>query len=173
MAKKKEQAAGGGQEEGKSGKELKIMSVQVVTPESVTRNPRQMSLLYIIDKLGPTHEKTLHHLVSMIQEELRVDLGYEFKKVGSTPYSTQLKSDVVALLYVGFIEAEPGLYRKLRATSTGKDALERATPPAGLVDALKSNFEMLRNKTSILDGELDLEIRKRVGGLAGRRRSYF
>lgn len=172
MAKKKEKS--GGQQEGKGTKDLKIISVQVVTPEAVMRNPRQMALLYIIDRLGPTHEKTLQHIAYVIQEELNVSLGYDFRKVGNTPYSPQLKSDLVSLLYVGFVENEPGLYRKLRTTSSGKDALEKAAPPAGLVEAINSNFEMLRNKASILDSELDLEIRKRMKGLRGsRRRSFF
>ncbi|MEB3806193.1 MAG: hypothetical protein GSR73_01575 [Desulfurococcales archaeon] len=171
MAKKKEKT--GGQQESKGQKELKIISVQVVTPEAVMKNPRQIGLLYIIDKLGPTHEKTLQHIVYLIQEELDIGLGYDFRKVGDTPYSPQLKSDLVALLYVGFIETEPGLYRKLRTTSSGKDALEKAQPPAGLVEAIQSNFEKLRNKASILDSELDLEIRKRMRGLGARRRRYF
>lgn len=171
MAKKKDK--GGGQQEGKGTKELKIVSVQVVTPDAVMKNPRQMGLLYIIDRLGPTHEKTLQHITYIIQEELNAGLGYDFRKVGNTPYSPQLKSDLVALLYVGFVETEPGLFRKLRTTSSGKDALEKVAPPAGLVETINSNFELLRNKASILDSELDLEIRKRMRGLVGRRRSFF
>ncbi len=172
MAKKKKEA--GGQQEGKGGKELKIISVQVVTPEAVMRNPRQMGLLYIIDRLGPTHEKTLQHIVYMIQEELGVNLGYDFRKVGNTPYSPTLKTDIVALLYVGFIETEPGIYRKLRTTGAGKDALEAQGPPAGLVETINSNFEALRNKASILDSELDLEIRKRFRFMQRpRRRPLF
>lgn len=170
MAKKKDK---GEKKEGKGTKELKIVSVQVVTPEAVMKNPRQMGLLYIIDRLGPTHEKTLQHIAYIIQKELNVDLGYDFKQVGNTPYSPKLKSDLVALLYVGFAETEPGLYRKLRTTSSGKDALEKVSPPAGLVETINSNFEMLRNKSSILDSELDLEIRKRTRRLSGRRRSFF
>jgi len=171
MAKKKKEASSG--QEGKGGKELKIISVQVVTPEQVAKNQRQMSLLYIIDKLGPTHEKTLQHIVYMLQEEFNVDLGYEFRKVGNTPYSPLLKSDLTALLYVGFVETEPSLYRKLRTTSQGKDKLEKNPPPPGLVEAVKNNFEALRNKASILDSELDLEIKKRMRETTRRRRSFF
>ncbi len=171
MAKKKRDSGGG--QEGKGGKELKIISVQVVTPDQVVKNPRQMGLLYIIDRLGPTHEKTLQHIVYIIQEDYNVDLGYQFRKIGNTPYSPQLKADLTALLYVGFVETEPSLYRKLRTTSSGKDALEKNSPPPGLVEAIKNNFEALRNKASILDSELDLEIRKRMRETARRRRSLF
>ncbi len=170
VAKKKKE---GGQQEGKGGKELKIISVQVVTPEQVKKNPRQLGLLYIIDRLGPTHEKTLQNIVYIIQEELGVDLGYEFRKIGNTPYSPQLKSDITSLLYVGFIETEPSLYRKIRSTSSGKDALESSQPPPGLIEAIKNNFEILRNKASILDSELDLEIRKRMKMTSRRRRSFI
>ena len=169
MAKKKKET--GGQQEGKS-KDIKIISIQVVRPEDVLRNPRQLGLLYIIDRLGPTHEKTLQHLVFTIQDEYGMDLGYEFRKVGNTPYSPQLKSDIVALLYVGFIETEPGIYRKLRTTSQGKDALEKQPPPAGVVEVVNKNFEALRNKASIIDSELDLEIRRKYRTIQRARRRF-
>jgi len=170
MAKKKKDA--GGQQEGKGSKDVKLVSVQVVKPEDVLRNPRQMALLYIIDRLGPTHEKTLQQLVYTIQDEYGLDLGYEFRKVGNIPYSQQLKTDIVALLYVGFVETEPKPYRKLRTTSQGKDALDKQGPPPGLVDVLNKNFEALRNKASILDSELDLEIRRKYRGLGQSRRRF-
>lgn len=172
MAKKKKEKAEGGQE-GKGTKELKIISVSVVRPEQVVRNPRQMGLLYIIDKLGPTHERTLQHIVYELQTEYGVDFGYDFRKIGNTPYSPQLKTDIVQLLYVGFIETEPSLYRKLRTTSTGKDALEKHGAPPKVVETLNANFEALRNKTSMLDEQLDLEIRKRMQLSRPRRRFPF
>ncbi len=44
------------------------------------------------------------------------DMGYQFFKVGQDPYSPALKSDVVALLYVGLLESEPR-YKKLVVSS--------------------------------------------------------
>ncbi len=172
MAKKKKKEGGEKQQEGKGTKDLKIVSVSVVKPEQVIRNPRQMALLFVIDKLGPTHEKTLQHILYDLQEEYGVDLGYDFKKIGNTPYSPILKNDIVQLLYVGFIETEPNLYRKLRTTNTGKDVLEKHTPPAKVVEVVNANFEALRNKASMLDSQLDLEIRRRMQLQMQRRRRF-
>jgi hypothetical protein len=171
LAKKKKVAQASGESGGKGTKELKIITVQVVTKDKVLENPRQMALLYIIDKFGPLHERTLHHLVKDIQD-LGFDLGYKFNVIGGTPYSQELKSDLVALLYVGFAETEPSMYRKLRVTSEGKGALEKKAPPQGLADIIEKNFERLRNKASLLDGQLDHEIRMRLRELSRRRSSF-
>ncbi len=149
----------GGKDE-KSGKELKIITVQVITPEKVLENERQMSLLYIIDKLGPLHEKTLFHILKELKDEHNIDLGYNIRKVGTVPYSPEVKNDLVALLYVGFVETEPNMYRKLRITSKGKDALDKKKPPAGIIEALEKHYESLRNKASMLDSMQDAEIRR-------------
>ena len=171
MAKKKREEGKG--EEGKGGKELKIITFQAITRDKVLSNDRQVAILYLVDKFGPIHEKTLMDLVKNLQE-LGYDLGYSFTMVGRYPYSPDLKNDLTALMYVGFVETEPGMYRKLRTTSDGKDALEKAKVPQGLVDAVNKHFEELRNKASIIDGELDLEIRKRFRELKRpRRRGLF
>ncbi len=170
MAKKKREE--GKADEGK-GKELKIVTIHVITRDKVLANERQVALLYLIDKFGPLHEKTLMDLVKNIQE-LGFDMGYQFTVIGRYPYSPELKNDLTALMYVGFVETEPGMYRKLRTTSDGKDALEKARVPQGLVEAVNKNFEDLRNKTSMIDDELDLEIRKRFRELKRpRRRGLF
>jgi len=162
-----------GKDEGKSGKELKIITFQVVTRDKVLSNERQVSILYLIDRFGPMHEKTLMDLVKGIQE-LGYDLGYNFTTVGRYPYSPELRSDITALMYVGFVEAGTGLYRKLRTTSDGKDALDKANVPKGLINAVDKHFEELRNKASIIDDELDLEIRRRFNLLKRpRRRGIF
>ncbi|MEB3816385.1 MAG: hypothetical protein LRS46_00370 [Desulfurococcales archaeon] len=167
MPKKKQER--GGEGEGKASKDLKIITVQVVTRDRVIKNPRQMSLLYLIDKLGPIHEKTLQHVVHRVQE-LGADLGYkDFSVVGGVPYSPTLKSDVVALLYVGFIETEPTMYRKLRVTGDGKEALEKYYKPLPeLEEVLSNNFEEIRNMASLIDNQVDLQVRRR--GLVERRR---
>ncbi|MEB3787646.1 MAG: hypothetical protein GSR78_02690 [Desulfurococcales archaeon] len=171
MAKKKKEEAKSGGEKG--GKELKIVTYHVITRDKVVANERQMSLLYIIDRFGPLHEKTLMELAQAIQE-MGYELGYTFKQVGGSPFSPELKNDLIALMYVGFVETEPNLYRKLKTTSDGKDALEKATIPQGLVDVINKNFEKLRNKASIRDQELDLEIRKRLEVVRRpRRRGFF
>ena len=165
MAKKKKEA---GEEKG-AGKELKIITVQVVTPEKVMQNDRQMALLYLIDKIGPVHEKTLHHIISMLKEEYGLDLGYQIRKIGRIPYSPDLKTDVLALLYVGFIEREPTIYKRLRTTAKGKDALEQRKPPAGIVTVLEKNYEPIKNKASMLDSIENAEIRK-IRRLTERKR---
>ncbi len=160
MARKKQER--GGEAEGKGGKELKIITVQVVTREKVLSNPRQMGLLYIIDKFGPMHERTLQHLIYKVQE-LGYDMGYrDFSVVGEVPYSPTLKSDIVALLYVGFIETEPTMYRKLRVTGDGREALEKYDVPQGLADTISTHFEELRNLASIIDNQVDLQVRRRM-----------
>ncbi len=172
MAKKKEKTGGGEKE--KAGKELKIVTVHVITPDKVLSNERQMSLLYIIDKLGPIHEKTLQHIVYELKNDYGVDLGYNMRKIGSVPYSPELKSDIVALLYVGFIETEPNMYRKIRITSKGKDALETKKPPAGVVSAIEKNYEAIKNRASMLDSMQDAEIRRLMRTMQKpRRRPLF
>ncbi|MEB3773368.1 MAG: hypothetical protein GSR86_00375, partial [Desulfurococcales archaeon] len=153
--------------------ELKIITYHVVTRDKVMANERQVSILYLVDRFGPLHEKTLMDLVKNIQD-LGYDLGYKFTMIGKYPYSPELRNDLTALMYVGFVETEPGMFRKLRTTSDGKDALEKANVPPGLVEVVNKNFETLRNTASIIDGELDLEIRKRFSALKRpRRRGIF
>ncbi len=170
MAKKKREDSK--QQESKGSKELKITTIHVVTPDKVLSNERQVSLLYLIDKFGPLHEKTIMKLVYMLNEK-GYNLGYNFRLVGDSPYSPELKNDLVALLYVGFIEAETTLYRKLRTTGEGKDALAKANVPKGLIDVINKNFEEFRNTASMVDSELDLQIRNRFRELqrGGRRRA--
>jgi uncharacterized protein YwgA len=159
VARKRQEKVG--ESESKTGKELKIITVQVVTRDRVLKNDRQMALLYIIDKFGPLHERTLQHLIHKIQE-LGYDLGYkDFSVVGEVPYSPTLKSDIVALLYVGFVETEPSVYRKLRVTSDGKEALEKKyRVPEDLEKIVSENFEELRNLASLIDNQVDLQVRR-------------
>jgi hypothetical protein len=166
VAKKRKEA---GEEKG-AGKELKIVSVQVITPEKVMENDRQMALLYLIDKIGPVHEKTLHHIISTLKEEYGTDLGYQIRKIGKTPYSPNLRSDIIALLYVGFIEKEPTIYKRLRTTAKGKDALEQRKPPAIIVNVLEKNYEPIKNKASMLDSIENAEIRRLRRTLEEKRR---
>jgi len=172
MARKKKGSQESGEAGGKGSKELKIITVQIIAKDKVMENSRQMSLLYLIDRFGPLHEKTLHYLVKDIQD-LGFDMKYKFNVVGGVPFSQELKSDLVALLYVGFIETKPNMYRKIRVTNEGKDALEKKKVPLALVEVVDKNFERLRNRTSLLDGQLDHEIRMRMRELSRKRRSLF
>lgn len=171
MAKKKASQDSGGSS-GKGTKELKIVTIQAVTRDKVVTNKRQMGLLYIIDRLGPIHERTLQQIAYDLQQE-GASLGYNFSVVGGTPYSPELKSDLVALMYVGFVETEPRMYRRIRITGDGKEALEKHNPPAGVVEILEKNFENLRNKASLLDSQINLEIRRKLENMRRPRRSLF
>ncbi len=154
--------------EGGKSKELKIVSVQVITREKVVGNPRQMALLYLIDRLGPIYEKTLQHLAYEIQQK-GAQLGYNFKVVAGVPYSPEFKNDLIALSYVGFIEFNPS--KKLQTTSEGKDALEKHGAPKGVVEVVEKYFDEIRNQASMLDWKVEEGIRslKRLRGQGGRR----
>lgn len=171
MAKKKG-SQDTGSSSGKGSKELKIITIQAVTRDKVTSNPRQMGLLYVIDKLGPIHERTLQQIVHEIQQE-GAGLGYSFSQIGGAPYSPELKSDLVALMYVGFVETEPRIFRRLRSTGDGKEALEKHPPPRSVTEALEKDFENLRNKASLLDSQINLEIRKKMEGMRRPRRRLY
>lgn len=155
----------------KGSKELKIVTIQVVTRDKVLKNPRQMGLLYIIDAFGPLFERTLQEIAYDLQQA-GADFGYDFKVVGGAPYSPMLKSDLSALLYVGFVETNPRLLRRLQVTNDGKDALENHGPPAGVVTVVKQRFEELRNKAAIIDRQVELEVRRRVRETARPRRRF-
>lgn len=167
MAKKKKKE---GAEEKGGGKELKIVTIPAVREEEVLRSDRAMSLLYLIDKIGPVHEKTLHHIIAMLKEEYGADLGYTIRKIGTRPYSPELKTDVTMLLYVGFVEKEPGIYKRLRITGKGKDVLEKRKPPAVVINVLEAHFEPIKNKASMLDSAENAEIRRLRRMMERRRR---
>jgi len=158
VPKKEEQKGQAKQETGKT-KELKIVTVHVVTRDKVVKNPRQMALLYIIDSLGPMHERTLHDIVKHIQD-LGADLGYEFKSLGVGLHSMDLKSDLIALTYVGFAEVDP-VRRKVRSTGEGKEALEKYGAPPGVVRVVEENRDNLRNLVALFDSQVDMQLRRK------------
>jgi hypothetical protein len=154
-------------EKASTTKELRIAPVQVVTKDKVMQNQKLMSLVYLVSRLGPLHERTLHMVVNEVQTK-GFDMGYRFSKIGEDPYSPSLKNDIVALLYVGFLEAEPR-YKKLAVSSAGKEALEKAGVPKGLQDVVEGSVQELKAKGSMMDARIDVEIKKGIGG--GRRPS--
>lgn len=159
MPKKEEQKGQAKQETGRS-KELKIVTVHVVTRDKVVKNQRQMSLLYIIDSLGPMHERTLHDIVKHIQD-LGGELGYEFKSLGVGLHSPDLKNDLIALTYVGFVEIDP-VRRKIRSTGEGKEALDRYGAPPGLVKIVEENKVNLKNLVALFDSHVDMQLRRKT-----------
>ncbi len=144
-----------------SAKELRITPTQVITKEKVLQNARLMGLVYLVSRLGPIHERTLHMVVSEVQAK-GFDMGYQFFKVGQDPYSPALKSDVVALLYVGLLESEPR-YKKLVISSAGKEPLRSRGPRAQ--DLVEASIKELKAKSSMMDARIDAEMR---GGLSRR-----
>lgn len=156
---KKEEQKGGKQEATTKTKELKISAVQVVTREAVLKNQRQMSLLYIIDALGPMHERTVHEVVKRIQE-MGAGMNYNFVKLGEDFHSPELKNDLISLTYVGFLETDIER-RKIRTTGDGKEALEKHGAPQGIVKLIEENKDVLKNAVILSDSKIDLEIRKR------------
>jgi len=135
-------------------KELKIEMRRVIAPEQVLKNRRQMQLLQIINEYGDISEKGLAYLLSELKG-LGLDVGYSFAKIGGVPASKDLKDDVMALLYVGFLEVV-GKSKKLRITASGKEALEKAAP-VGLPANLKELIEKVRAKVAAVDAEVELQ----------------
>jgi len=170
LAKKKRE----GKVDSEAGKtkDLKIITVQVVTRDRVVKNPRQMGLLYIIDKLGPIHEKTLQIVTHEIQKR-GAQLGYNFTVVAGVPYSPEFRNDLVALTYVGFVEVNPRKNRKLQTTSDGKEALEKHGAPKSVVEVIEKYFEELRNLAMLKDAEVDLTLKRRMGEERQRRPPFL
>jgi hypothetical protein len=147
-------------------KELKIVSTQVITKDRVFQNPKFMSLLYLISKLGAVHERTLQIVIHDLQGK-GADFGYQFNLLGNDPYSPVLKNDIVALLYTGLAEAEPR-YRKIRLTGDGKEALEKIGIQKNYQDLIDKNLNEIKSKASMIDAEIDFELRK-SSKLSGKR----
>lgn len=139
-------------------KDIKVVATQVITKDRVIQNPKLLSLLYLISQLGMVHERTLQIVVAELKNK-GVDLGYQFSQLGNDPYSAALKNDIVALLYTGLAEAEPR-YRKIRVTGDGKEVLEKADSIKPFQDSLNKILNEIKNKASMVDAEIDFEIRK-------------
>ncbi|GBF09086.1 hypothetical protein apy_08110 [Aeropyrum pernix] len=167
MARKRRESKKEG-EGGEKSKDLKIISVEVVTRDKVVKNPRQMALLYLIDRLGPIHERTLQMIAHELQQR-GAQLGYEFKIVAGVPYSPEFKNDLIALAYVGFVEVNPRRNRRLQTTNDGKEALEKHGAPKGVVEVLEKHYEEIRNIASLEDWKVDEHL-KTIKQLKGARR---
>lgn len=155
-------------------KELKIVTKHVVTIDDVARDPRKLKLLYLINALEEISEKALQYLIYWLKKEKQLDLGYEFLVIGNVPSSKELKTDIVALLYVGALETNPR-NKKLRVTSVGKELLERT-----ITDNMKPEFDRvvaaakeLEARVKSIDAEIELTIRMLRQSMGRRRRRRF
>ena len=143
----------------KKGKEIKFETRHVITPEQVTKNERLMKLLYIVNTYGDISEKALHYMIYELKE-IGIDLGYQFFKIGNVITSKQLKDDIVALLYVDFVETV-GRAKKFRVTGMGKEALEKASFSEEFIEKVKKKVEEIRPKIATIDAEVELSQRGR------------
>uniref|UniRef100_A0A7J3ZLG8 Uncharacterized protein n=1 Tax=Fervidicoccus fontis TaxID=683846 RepID=A0A7J3ZLG8_9CREN len=134
-------------------KELKLEVRHVITPEQVMKNERQARLLQVIQAYGDISEKGLIHLVYELKEH-GIELGYTFSRIGNVITSKQLKDDILALLYVGFVETV-GRAKKLRLTSMGQEALQKLETPAP--EEIKKGIEKVRAKIAAIDAEIELQ----------------
>ncbi len=155
-------------------KELKIITRHVVTIDDVAKDPRKLKLLYLVNALEEISEKALQYLIYWLKTEKQLDLGYEFLVIGNVPSSKELKSDIVALLYVGALETNPR-NKKLRVTSVGKELLEKT-----VTDNMKPEFDRvvaaakeLEAKVKSIDAEVELTIKMLRQSMRRRRRRRF
>ncbi len=155
-------------------KELKIITKHVVTIDDVAKDPRKLKLLYLINALEEISEKALQYLVYWLKTEKQLDLGYEFLVIGNVPSSKELKTDIVALLYVGALETNPR-NKKLRVTSVGKELLEKT-----VTENMKPEFDRvvaaakeLEAKVKSIDAEVELTIKMLRQSMRRRRRRRF
>ncbi|MCE4615311.1 MAG: hypothetical protein F7B60_07285 [Desulfurococcales archaeon] len=153
----------------KGTKDFKLVTFKVITLDQVLKNERLMNLLYLLSKFKELNEKTIYHLVHEVQEK-GLNLGYNFFVVGGHPNSKQLKDDLVALMYVDLVEAEPRT-KKVKLTGHGLDIIESYTKELSLdKKSLTDNIlEEIKKKIMVLDNEVDLEMTLRKNRRRGRR----
>ncbi len=143
---------------GGTKKELVIVTRPVVTPQEVERDERKKKLLLVLKAMedqGGIYERSLVNLVYWLKTEKDLDLGYNFFLVGNVPTSKELHEDIMALLYVGYIETDPRT-RKLRLTNDGKEFLEKKWFDEALYKKIKAAVDELRPKIAALDAQIEL-----------------
>ncbi|MEB3756753.1 MAG: hypothetical protein GSR79_07860 [Desulfurococcales archaeon] len=153
----------------KGTKDFKLVTFKVITIDQVLKNERLMGLLYLLSKFKELNEKTIYHLVHEVQEK-GYNLDYSFFIVGGHPNSKQLKDDLVALMYVDLIEAEPRT-KKVKLTGQGLDVIEKHAKemPADKRSLIGNIIDEIKKKIMILDNEVDLEMTLRKNRRRGRR----
>jgi len=141
-------------------KEVKIVTKHVVTPSDIEKNPRLITLLYIISLArNGISEKALVNLLYLMRES-GVNLGYNFIVLGNTPTSKDLLGDLTLLKYAGLVEVSEN--KKLLITSLGKELLSKTLALLGDQEsAIKKLYETLYPKVAPIDVEIDLKSRSR------------
>jgi len=141
-------------------KEVKIVTKHVVTPSDIEKNPRLITLLYIISLArNGISEKALVNLLYSMRES-GVNLGYNFIVLGNTPTSKDLLGDLTLLKYAGLVEVSEN--KKLLITSLGKELLSKTLALLGDQEsAIKKLYETLYPKVAPIDVEIDLKSRSR------------
>ncbi len=141
-------------------KEVKIITKHVVTPSDIEKNPRLVTLLYVMSlaKNGIS-EKALVNLIYLMRES-GVNLGYNFTVLGNMPTSRDLLGDLTLLKYAGLVEVSEN--KKLLITSLGKELLGKASSLLGEQEsAIKNLYETLYPKVAPIDVEIDLKSKSR------------
>ena len=140
-------------------KELKIVTRQVITADSLKEDKRKIKLLYIIKTLNGASEKALTvGLYELKQKGL--DLGYQFSVIGNNVFSPMIKEDITALLYVGYLENEPKS-KKLVITSKGQEFLDSQQIEESFKNTLSQLLNEIKMKITAIDEENKMKSRRR------------
>ncbi|WP_221287005.1 hypothetical protein [Stygiolobus caldivivus] len=139
-------------------KDVKLVTKQVITPDTLKEDKRKVKLLYIIKALGGASEKAL--VIALYEmKEKGLDLGYQFNNIGGNIFSPMIKEDITSLLYLGYIENDP-VSKKLKVTNNGLEFLDTQQ----IEDDFKNNLNQIMNdiklKVQALDEENKLRNRR-------------
>ncbi|MCG2870754.1 MAG: hypothetical protein L7H12_04470 [Sulfolobales archaeon] len=142
-------------------KELKLVTKQVVTSDSVKEDKRKLQLLYLISNFDGISEKALLYAISELKNK-GLDLGYTIVTLGNNVTSPQVKDDLTALLYLGLLENDQA--KMLKVSSNGKDFLESNPVDEAFKNQLTSLIQELKEKIKAIDEEQRLRSRRRGRG---------
>jgi hypothetical protein len=142
-------------------KELKLVTKQVVTSDSVKEDKRKLQLLYLISNFDGISEKALLYAISELKNK-GLDLGYNIVTLGNNVTSPQVKDDLTALLYLGLLENDQA--KMLKVSSNGKDFLESNPVDEAFKNQLTSLIQELKEKIKAIDEEQRLRSRRRGRG---------
>ena len=142
-------------------KELKLVTKQVVTSDSVKEDKRKLQLLYLISNFDGISEKALLYAISELKNK-GLDLGYSIVTLGNNVTSPQVKDDLTALLYLGLLENDQA--KMLKVSSNGKDFLESNPVDEAFKNQLTSLIQELKEKIRAIDEEQRLRSRRRGRG---------
>lgn len=142
-------------------KELKLVTKQVVTSDSVKEDKRKLQLLYLISNFDGISEKALLYAISELKNK-GLDLGYNIVTLGNNVTSPQVKDDLTALLYLGLLENDQA--KMLKVSSNGKDFLESNPVDEAFKNQLTSLIQELKEKIKAIDEEQRLRSRRKGRG---------